>query len=176
MSEKVKILGIDPSLRNTGLALLNFNTETKKISVTDCQVLVNPQKYKGKDAILNMLEMMQNSLDENVHYNDCDAYLVESPPVMFNKNWALGTISLISHVAGGAIVVFGIERVHIFRPNEWNKSRKKEVTHAATISEIGDPETWDFCETLKNDKLIEHVLDAASIALFWLKHQYWDED
>jgi hypothetical protein len=174
--EIVNIVGVDPSLRSTGLAILTYDCEKKPISSPHhCQVLVNPQKYTGKDAILNMLEMMQNTYREHEEYQNADAYLIESPGIMFNKTWSSSTLSLISHVAGGAVVVFGIEKVHLFRPNEWNKNRKKEVTHNHTIAQLGDPETWEFCSTLKSDKYIEHVLDAASIALFWLKNQYWEE-
>ena len=175
--EKIKIIGIDPSLRATGIAALTYDNEKKILTPPhDCQVLVNPAKFTGKDAILNMLEMMRDAFDSNENYQTADAYIIESPAVMFNKAWSSGTMALIAHISGGAAVIFGIEKVHLFRPNEWNRNRKKEVTHAKTIKEIGDPEHWDFCETLKSDKYIEHVLDAASMALFWIKHQYWEED
>lgn len=174
--ETVNIVGVDPSLRATGLAILTYNTEKKVIyEPHDCQVLVNPQKYTGKDAILNMLEMMQKAFQENENYQKADAYIIESPAVIFNKAWSSSTISLISHVSGGAAVVFGIEKVHLFRPNEWNKNRRKEVTHNHTIAQLGDPENWDFYHTLKSDKYIEHILDAASMGLFWLRTQYWEE-
>lgn len=174
--ELVNILGVDPSLRSTGLALLSYDTE-KKITYAprECQVLVNPPKYKGKDAILNMLEMMNEAFAKNEQYQKADSFIIESPSVIFNKAWSAGTMSLISHVAGGAIVVFGINKVQIFRPNEWNKNRKKEFTHNQTQAVLGNPESWDFCETLKSDKYIEHVLDAASLALYWLKTQYWED-
>lgn len=175
--EQVKIIGIDPSLRSTGISTLSYDTEKKIIYPPhDCQVLVNPQKFKGKDAILNMLEMLQDTFDENEIYQNADAYIIESPAVMFNKAWSSGTMALIAHISGGAAVIFGLEKVHLFRPNEWNKNRKKEVTHAQTIKELGDPETWDFYKTLKSDKYIEHVLDAASMALFWMKSQYWEDE
>ena len=174
--EKVNIVGVDPSLRSTGIAILSFDTEKKIISVPHhCQVLVNPQKYTGKDAILNMLEMMQNTYNHFPEYQNADAYIIESPGIMYNKNWSSSTLSLISHVAGGAAVVFGIEKVHLFRPNEWNKNRRKEVTHHNTTTYLSDPETWEFCCTLKSDKYIEHILDAVSLALFRLRNQYWEE-
>lgn len=123
-----------------------------------------------------MLEMMQAAYQGHKEYQNADAYLIESPSVIFNKLWSSSTLSLLAHVAGGAAVVFGIEKVYLFRPNEWNKNRKKEVTHNNTIAHLKDPEHWDFCSTLKSDKYIEHVLDAASIALYWLRTQYWEEN
>jgi hypothetical protein len=177
--EKIRILGVDPSLRNTGLAIITYNkelpiTDEKAFRVENCQVLVNPAKYTGTAAILNMLDMMSdcsNSFD----YGEVDEVIIESPAIMFNKSWSGGTISSIAHVAGGAIALFGIERAHIFRPNEWNKTRKKDATHNQTISFLGDPDTWHYEKPLKSEKYLEHVLDAVSLALWWIKSNYLED-
>lgn len=167
--EIVKILGCDPSLRNTGLAMVEYNTETKEFKVDRCQVLSNPQKFTGKDAILNMLDMIKETSEL---YDDSDTVLVESPPVLFNKNWSQGTVSSIAHVSGGAVALLGIEKAYLFRPTEWNKSRKKEVTFRNTVDILGDPDTWGYLKRIKSEKKLEHIMDAASMALFWIKHQY----
>lgn len=177
--EEVKILGIDPSLRNTGLAIVTYNSELpvdhpNLFKVSHCQTLVNPQKYKGTEAILNMIDMMS---DESLKdcYNNVENVLVESPPIMFNKNWSGGTIASIAHVSGAAIAIFGVNKSYLFRPHEWNKMRKKEITHAQTIAILGDVDTWHFEKPVKNEKYLEHILDAASIALWWIKSNYLDE-
>lgn len=170
--EIVKILGCDPSLRNTGLAMVCYNCETKEFKVERCQTLSNPQKYTGKDAILNMLDMIRSVAED---YADADTILVESPPVMFNKNWSQGTVSSIAHVSGGATALLGLEKTFLFRPNEWNKNRKKDVTHRNAIEVLGDPETWGYAKIIKSEKKLEHVLDAAAMALFWIKHQYIED-
>jgi len=177
--EKVKILGIDPSLRNTGLAIVTYNSEVpitdpNSFSTEHCQVLVNPQKYKGTDAILNMIDMMTDCMELQC-YQDVDEVIVESPAIMFNKTWSAGTISSIAHVSGGAVSVFGIEKAHLFRPNEWNKSRKKDVTHNLTMATLGDYENWHYEKMVKSEKFMEHILDAASIALWWIKSNYLEE-
>jgi hypothetical protein len=177
--EKVSILGIDPSLRNTGLAIVSYNSEIplgdpKSLTVDHCQVLVNPVKYKGTDAILNMLDMLYDC-SFKMEYDDVDNVIVESPAIMFNKNWSGGTISSIAHISGGAAALFGIHKARLFRPNEWNKTRKKEVTHAQTINLLGDPATWGYEKKPKSEKLMEHILDAASMALFWIKSNYLEE-
>ena len=174
--EKVRILGVDPSLRNTGISVVTYNselpiTDQKAFSVESCQVLSNPAKYTGKDAIMNMLDMMFEE-SQKACYKDLDAVLVESPPIMFNQSWSGGTISSIAHISGGAVVVFGIQKAHIFRPNEWNKSRKKEVTHNQTIAFLGNSDTWGYEKRVKSEKLMEHILDAASMALWWIKSNY----
>jgi hypothetical protein len=167
--EIVKILGCDPSLRNTGLAIVEYNTETKQFKVDRCQVLSNPQKFTGKDAILNMLDMIK---DTAYLYEDADTILVESPPVLFNQKWSQGTVSSIAHISGGAVALLGIDKAYLFRPTEWNKSRKKEVTFRNTVDILGDPDTWGYLTRIKSDKKLEHIMDAASMALFWIKHQY----
>jgi len=169
--ETVKILGCDPSLRNTGLAMVIYNCETKEFKVELCQTLSNPAKYTGKDAILNMLDMIQENAPL---YEDSDNVIVESPPIMFNKNWSGGTVASIAHVSGGAAALLGLQKTFLFRPNEWNKTRKKEVTFQKTIEILGDPDKWGYITRIKSEKKLEHVLDAASMALFWIKNQYID--
>ncbi len=177
--EIVKILAVDPSLRNTGMSILTFNTELlptdpEAFKVSHCQVLVNPPKYTGTDAILNMLDMIHAESKKKC-YIETDTVLVESPPVMFNKVWSGGTISSIAHISGGAVALFGIEKSHLFRPNEWNKNRKKEVTQKNTQDFLGDAENWHFEKMVKSQKFMEHVIDSAAMALFWIKSNYLEE-
>ena len=157
----VKILGVDPSLRNTGLAIVSYNCELlpndpKAFSTEGCQVLVNPIKYKGTDAILNMIDMMFEQ-SQKLIYQCIDSVIIESPSIMFNKTWAGGAISSIAHISGAAVPVFGISKAHLFRPNEWNKSRKKDVTHNNTVSYLGDTENWGYEKRVKSEKFMEHI-------------------
>jgi hypothetical protein len=177
--EIVKVLGVDPSLRNTGLAVLEYSTElsTKDMhayAIDHCQVLINPSKYVGTDAILNMLDMMYECSLKPC-YQDVDYVIVESPPIMFNKAWSGGAIASIAHISGGAVAIFGINKSRLFRPNEWNKSRKKEVTHKETQLILGHSDHWGYEERVKNEKRMEHILDAASLALWWIKKNYLEE-
>lgn len=177
--EKIKILGIDPSLRNTGLCVLTYNNELppyepSAFEVSHCQVLVNPPKYTGTDAILNMLDMMHSESQKEC-YQIPETVLVESPPIMFNKSWSGGTIASIAHVSGAAVALFGIEKSHLFRPNEWNKKRKKEITHNDTVGFLGNPDLWHYEKRVKSEKYMEHILDAASMALWWIKSNYLED-
>lgn len=177
MSEFVRVLGVDPSLRNTGLAIVEYNTEKTILEndafrVTDCQVMQNPNKYKGTAAILNMLDMLE---EDAYIYNEVDWVVIESPPIMFNKNWSQGTMSSIAHVAGGCAPIFGLDKSFFFRPSEWNSSRKKEVTHAKTQAILGDYETWEFEKKPRSEKMKEHILDAASMALWYIKSNYLED-
>jgi hypothetical protein len=167
----IKILGVDPSLRSTGLAVVTYDTQTQKKEVKHCQVILNPQKYKGTEAILNMLDMIKEISKEN-DYIDVDSVIVESPPIMFNKTWSSNIVSLLAHVSGGAIALLGLEKGYLFSPSEWNGRRKKEVTHRNTVIALGDPKTWHFQKKLKAEKYMEHVLDAVSMALWWINQNY----
>lgn len=171
--EKVRILGIDPSLRNSGLAIVEYDSEKKTLLPIHCQTLVNPQKFTGKDAILNMLDMLHEEGQKEC-YAKVDQVIIESPAVIFNKAWSAGTMASIAHISGGAAVCFDLKKVFFFRPNEWNKNRKKEVTHSQTVSLLGDPDKWHFEKRVKAEKHMEHILDAASLALFWIKNQFME--
>lgn len=177
--EVIKVLGVDPSLRNTGLAVISYNTEIpptdpKAFKVMHAQVLVNPQKYTATDAILNMIYMIQEE-SKKTYQESINDVIVESPAIMFNKTWSGGTISSIAHISGAAVALFGIERAKIFRPNEWNKTRKKEITHNQTIGFLGTPDSWHFEKRVKSEKYMEHILDAASMALWWIKSNYLED-
>ena len=177
--EKVKILGVDPSLRNTGLAIVTYNSELSPndpaaFEVTNCQVLVNPAKYTGTEAIMNMLDMI-NEESKKACYAEVDTVIVESPSVMFNKAWAGGTISSLAHISGGAVALLGIQKAHLFRPNEWNKCRKKEVTQNNTIAFLGNTDTWGYEKRVKSEKFMEHIIDAASMSLWWIKSNYLED-
>jgi hypothetical protein len=176
---KVKILGVDASLRNTGLAIVTYDTELpsndpKAFVPSHCQVLVNPAKFTGTEAILNMLDMIDACAKQDC-YQEVDTVIVESPPIMFNKAWSGGAIASIAHISGGAVALLGIQKAHLFRPNEWNKTRKKEVTHAQTISFLGNPDLWHYEKRVKSEKFMEHILDAASMALWWIKQNYLED-
>lgn len=172
--EIVKILGIDPSLRNTGMALVSYNTETKKYTVSNCQVLVNPAKYKGKDAIFSMLHMIKEE-SEKTCYSTANQTLVESPSVMYNMAWAQNTISRLAHISGGTLGIFGLEKTLLFSPSEWNRTKKKEVTHNLAVATLGDPEKWHYEKMIKSEKFLEHILDAASMALWYIKENYVED-
>lgn len=177
--EIVRVLGVDPSLRNTGLAIVSYNTELpisdpNAFHVSGCQVLVNPKKYTDTEAILNMIYMMTEE-SQKPSYQAVDNAVIESPPVMFNKAWSAGTIASIAHISGAAVPIFGIEKSLLFRPNQWNGGRKKEITHAKTIAFLGDHEKWGYEKCVKSEKYLEHILDAASMALWYISSNFINE-
>lgn len=173
----IKILGIDPSLRNTGLAVVSYDTsmdinDPEAFSVDHCQVVCTPQKYKKKDAILCMIYLLKLEAAKKC-YQDFESVLIELPAVLFNQQWSASTIGSIAPIAGAAVAYFGVEKTYLFKPTEWNRGCKKSVTHAMAQDFLGDCTKWNFEKEIKSricpEKYYEHIIDAASLALWWIK-------
>ncbi len=177
--EKVKILGVDPSLRNTGLARVTYNTEISPhdptaFKIDHCQVLITPQKFKGTDAIIKMVEMIEEESQKSC-YEECEIIIVESPAKMFNKNFSSAVVAALGHISGASLALFGVKKSHLLQPSQWNRGHNKEKTHNETIAFLGKPESWGYEKILHNDKYQEHILDAASMALWWIKNNFIEE-
>lgn len=168
--EVIRVLGIDPALRNTGLAIVEYNTETEEYKTHSCHVVVNPKSYKASAAILNMLDLLME-ISEKEQYQKVDAICIESPAILFNKNFSGGALIGLAHITGGCAVAFDLQKTYLFRPNEWNKTRKKEITHARTVGILGDPNGWGYHKRVTTATGMEHILDAASLALFYIQQE-----
>ena len=176
----VKILSIDPSLSHTGLVILNYNDnlspeDPTAYKITHCQVVSKKQLATKKNGVMQMIWLLDQQSKKQC-YQDCDLVLVESPTIMFKKEWSTITLASMSHVAGACIALFGVEKCYIFRPGEWNKSKKKQVTHYQTGIFLGDPAEWHYEKPLRSDKYLEHVMDAASMGLWFIKENYKKEE
>jgi Holliday junction resolvasome RuvABC endonuclease subunit len=169
--EIVEIIGIDPSLRFTGVGKVVYNTETKAIKVTGCQVIQNKTTLKGTEAIAGMLDRIEGLASEPI-YLEAKHVIVESPIMPFNPKFQASSMISVAHIAGGAAMAFGIDRVKLFRPTEWNKAKNKEKTHFNTQSKVGPWETWSWEVAARRKDHVEHVLDAVSMALWYLQEHY----
>lgn len=171
--EKIRVLGIDPALRNTGIGIVEYNTEDQTYKVHSCQVITNPMKYKATAAILNMLDLLME-VAEKPCYSEVDAICIESPAILFNKNFSGGALIGLAHITGGCAVAFDLQKTFLFRPNEWNKTRKKEITHRKTVGILGDPDSWGYAKRVTTATGMEHILDAVSMALFYIQNETED--
>lgn len=169
--ELIEIIGVDPSLRFTGIGKVTYNTETKKISVSGCQVIQNKTTFKGTQAIAHMLAKIEDVASEP-EYAEAEDVIVESPIMPFNVKFQASSMISVAHIAGGAAVLFGIDRVRLFRPTEWNRARKKEQTHFVTQAALGAWDTWQWRVAARRKDQVEHVLDAVSMALWYLQRKY----
>ncbi len=169
--EIIEIVGIDPSLRFTGVGKVTYNTETQKINVSGCQVIQNKTTLKGTAAIAEMLERIEHVASQH-EYLEAKEVIVESPVMPFNAKFQGSSMISVAHIAGGAAALFGIDRVKMYRPTEWNRAKKKEKTHFLTQEALGSWETWNWSVVAKRKDHIEHVLDAVSMALWHLQEHY----
>lgn len=169
MSRQISVLGIDPSLRNTGFAVVTYDiTNGVFLPPERCQIITNPASFKGTNAILNMLEAIKEVADSGI-YKDVDQVIVESPAALFNPKFPAGALISIAHISGGACCLFGIDKTFLVRPVEWNRNRRKEKSIAATQETLGLKDTWLSTKKIKSEKHWEHIIDAAGMATWWLK-------
>lgn len=166
----LKILGIDPGMRNLGYGVICFNEENNEITIERCGILKVPMKFKGNDALLYMKNEVETLFNIEL-FSDINKCVVEVPRASFGaiQAWALIPVGV---VAGFCMSHFETEDIVLCSPSEWNKAKKKEKTHALLQKELGDKSTWKYHIEPKNEKHKEHILDAIGIAYWHLKQEY----
>jgi Holliday junction resolvasome RuvABC endonuclease subunit len=171
MSEIVEVIGVDPSVRFTGIAKVIYNTETQKFKVKDCQVLLSKTTLKGTEKLKDMLIKVEESALQS-EYDNARHVIVESPVFPFYAKFQPSSMIRVAHIAGGAASIFGIDRVTFYTPSQWNHCKKKEDTHAIIQKILGPWEEWGWKVVCKRADQVEHVLDAASMALYHIQQIY----
>lgn len=169
--EIVRVLGIDPSLRNTGFAIISYNLETKELTTSKCGVLkTTSTKHKGLDGVKEMLSRI-TELSTVEGFFDVDDVVVEFPMYFFNADFANYPLLAVAGIAGGATTIFGVNRTLLVTSTQWSQSKKKEVRQKKTVATLGDIETWNFMVKPKKGDL-EHIYDAAGMALWFINIKY----
>lgn len=169
--EIVRIAGIDPGLRFTGYGIVNFNTETNEIWVSNAGLVKTPQKHKGLDAILFMRDKIKE-ISGRECFDACDHIIVEIPAAIYSKNFSSGAMIPVSVVAGCIIQSFDHQKVIPVYPRIWNQSRKKEKTKETTEELVGVCEEWNYDDMPKAKPQMEHIIDAVGMACWYLKLNY----
>lgn len=184
----IKIGGIDPSLRNSGFGIIEYDDVRESINVVHCGVMTTPQKFKKLSALIYMIEGMV-AISERKAWKNCDNVVIEFPAAIYPisqkpgmskeqikycqiKSFSAGSIPPVAGVAGACIAAFqDNDRVIPVYPSQWNRTRKKEETKNILIEYLGNPEDWqwDFKCIAKNH---EHVFDALGMA-FWILEEYY---
>lgn len=173
--ETVYILGIDPSLRNTGYALVSLNCDTWKKEVVTCGVAkTDPKKYKGLDAVKAMLTEIAEMYERLTEKYKIDDVVVEFPQALFNASFATSSLFPVAGIAGGAAAIFGIEKVVLTSPTNWNKKKKKEATQIKVESVLGHIDTWTKYRKIST-MAEEHVYDAAGMVLWLIETKYMED-
>lgn len=173
MSESTfRVMGIDPSLRNLGYAIVNYDSEKGKKWVTNCGLIKTPTRYKGQEALLWMIQAVKQ-LKELEQFESCDQYVIETPPALFMAGISRGSVMPVANIAGACAAVFsddGMGNVSLPYPAEWNKAKSKGKTRDILEQELGMFETWDFDNVPNSPTQFEHIIDAAGMALWYIEN------
>jgi len=172
--EVVRIAGIDPGLRFTGYGVVNYNGETNEIWVSNCGVAKTPPKIKGIDAILDMQDRVSEILNRDC-FIESDHCVVEIPAAIYSKTFSAGALIPVAAVAGGILMMVERDRVIPVYPTVWNESKKKEKTRKITEEMVGNYENWLYDDMPKAKGQFEHIIDAVSMALWYMRLNYLEQ-
>ena len=172
--EIVRVAGIDPGLRFTGYGVVNLNTETNEIWVSNAGLMKTPQKYKGLDAILVMRDNI-NELAKLDCFDACDHIILEIPAAIFSKTFSSGAMIPVSVVAGCVLQAFDRAKIIPVYPRVWNKSRKKDKTKEIVEGLVGCCDDWDYDEMPKAKSQMEHIIDAVGMACWYTTLNYLED-
>lgn len=171
--EIVRIGGFDPGLRFTGYGIVNFNTETNEIWVSNCGIAKTPQKFKGLEAILIMNDKLEE-ITKRECFEACDNVIVEMPAAVYFNKFSSGALLPVAAVAGSLFSMIDHKQLIPVYPSVWNRGKKKEATTAMTESILGDYSDWLYDDIPKAKPQFEHIIDAVSMALWYIKLNYAD--
>jgi hypothetical protein len=175
----IRVAGFDPSLRNTGYGILNYDDETDELWPSFCGLIQTPVKYTGTDAILYKIEELYklSQLDE---IKSCQQYIVESPAAIYYSGMSSGGLIPVAHVAGACASilclkdnVFNSSSVTLVRPVQWNKTKKKNKTESMLIELFGPITDWDYHRKPRTESKLEHVVDAIGMAFWYMQEKFF---
>lgn len=172
--EIVRIAGIDPGLRFTGYGIVNYDSEKNEIWVSNCGLIKTPAKIKGIDAILHMRDQL-DEVAKRECFDACDHVVIEMPAAIYSKTFSSGALLPVACVAGCAFKTFDKEKIIPVYPAVWNEHKKKDKTRALTEEIVGDYESWLYDDMPKAKPQFEHIIDAVSMALWYMKMNYLEE-
>lgn len=173
--EIVRIAGIDPGLRFTGFGLVNYNAESNEIWVSNCGVLKTPKALKGIDAILYMRDQIEE-LEKRECFQEADHIVIELPAAIYSKNFSSGALLPVACISGCAFSTFDKEKIIPVYPAVWNESKKKDKTRSITEEMVGSHMDWLYDEMPKAKPQFEHIIDAVSMSLWYMRMNYLDEE
>lgn len=172
--EIVKILGVDPGLRFTGYGLVNYDTEKNEIWASNCGVLKTPQAVKGLDAIIWMMDAI-SEMSEKECFENCDNVVVEIPAAIYSNKFSSGSLLPVAVVAGSALKTFEDRKIIPVYPTVWNSGKRKDKTRVLTEDILGVYDEWDYNYKPKAKPQFEHIIDAVSMALWYMRLNYIED-
>lgn len=121
----MRILGIDPSLSNTGFALLRFyNNNLELLEVTHLKALPSSKKVKGEKIIYTIQERIYNFYIElNKLLDDFlpDYIMIEEPVVFRNSKGVIYVSYLVGMIITLSSYFVGSDSVILLNPSTVKK-------------------------------------------------------
>jgi hypothetical protein len=145
---------------------------------SNCGLVKTPQRFKGVDAILYMLEGMKE-ISKRACFLDCHKVVVEFPAVFYNPKFSGGAITPVAGVSGACMILFQHDdttKVLPVYPTVWNGGKKKKTTAKLIEQIIGAPEEWQYDDNPTKTADFEHIIDAVGMAYWLMQRDYFERD
>lgn len=143
---------------------------------SNCGAVRTPDKFKGTDAILYMIEALKK-VSERECFKDCEKIVVEFPAAFYNPKFSSSAITPLAAVSGACMTMFQnteFSRIIPVYPNVWNGGKKKEKMAALIQELIGETAEWEFDDKPKREADFEHVIDAIGMAYWLCDKEYFE--
>jgi len=143
---------------------------------SNCGVIRTPDKIKGTDAILYMIEAMREVSLRDC-FSHCVQVVVEFPAAFYNPKFSSGALTPLAAVSGACMSLFqddSKKKVLPVYPTVWNGGKKKEKMSELIQQLIGSYSEWEFDDTPTRQADFEHVIDAVGMA-YWLADKEYFE-
>jgi Holliday junction resolvasome RuvABC endonuclease subunit len=174
--EIIRVAGIDPGLRTSGYGIVNYHVENNEVWSSNCGVIRTPEKIKGIEAILFMIESLRK-VSERESFEDCAKVVIEFPAAFYNPKFSAGSLTPLAAVSGACMAMFqndNKDRIVPVYPVTWNGGKKKEKMSQLIQTLIGDYSEWEFDELPKREADFEHVIDAIGMSYWLLDKDYFE--
>ena len=163
------IIGIDPSLSNTGVSVLKQTTNTLTV------VKAFNIETKKSDINTRIIEISQKIVKELREYQNKDTTVVIEDPAYFKLN--MNTFKKLNMLLGAILYALNevLDNLRTITPSEWQSFLKVNTKGNKRIKrkEIKQ-ETKKLIENITNktslDKLVkeENIIDAISISVYYV--------
>src|SRR5690348_14673212 len=87
----LKIAALDPGLRQSGYAVLNYDPKKNQVWASNCGIARVHPKITGLEALMVMIENLRAVFSKN-SFSKCDKIIVEFPSSPFGSKFGGGII------------------------------------------------------------------------------------
>ncbi len=145
---------------------------------SNCGVVLTPQRFKGVDAILYMIDSMRE-ISQRKCFDECSRIVVEFPAAFYSAKFSGGSMTPVAAISGACMVLFQnntSDRIVPLYPAVWNGGKKK-VSSTKIIQElIGSTSEWEYDDLPRKESDYEHIIDAVGMSYYLMKRDYFERE